>query len=70
MRGFNATETIQYINFRGTLPEIAEHFEINYSTLLKRLRRGMSLEEALQDQRIVNQYSVCEYIDTLPDSYT
>lgn len=31
----------------GSLPEIAEHFNIKYSTLYKRLRCGMSLEEVV-----------------------
>lgn len=33
--------------FTGSLQEIAEHFNIKYSTLYKRLRCGMSLEEVV-----------------------
>ena len=40
-----------YKNFTGTLKEIIEHFnlDIKYGTLLNRLHKGMTLEEAIEN---------------------
>lgn len=61
------------LNFNGTLPEIAKHFGIRYHTLYDRLKRGMSLEEAVSVKIAISQnqrnevYTVLGYKGTLPN---
>lgn len=42
---------VEYNNEKHCLSEWAEKFNINYSTLLTRLRKGCSIEEALKEYR-------------------
>lgn len=40
----------EYKNFKGTIPDIIRHFnlEINKKTIYNRLRKGMTIEQAIE----------------------
>lgn len=47
MNNTRSNHIVEYGSFRGTLSQAAKIFNIGYSTLRARLRRGMSVKEAL-----------------------
>lgn len=59
----------EYKNFKGTIPSIIKHFNLDLKrkTIYDRLEKGMSLDEALEKPVIKKIYKYKEFEGTLPE---